>query len=94
MTSAKNTTVSFGDGLLPEAEQKRIRDLLKGVGKVYKLNGWRSVDWLGYCMDPHGQVHRCGEILAKRLLPTEQQLGPQAQRGDIPNWSYRLHNRH
>ena len=92
MTAAVGNSESYVGAGLPQAEQKRIRDLLIGVGKVYPLNGWRSVDWLGYCLDPHGQIHHCGAVLIERLAPNNEVPEPQAQGSDIPNWNYRLHN--
>ena len=85
MPSSKNKAVRSADDL-PQAEHKRIRDLLFGVGKLYQLNGWRSVDWLGYCMDPDGRVHLCGTLI-------EERLAPRSERSDIPDWNYRLHSR-
>ena len=84
MASGRNKAMPLPAGL-PQAEHKRIRDLLFGIGKLYQLNGWRSVDWLGYCMDPDGRVHCCGTVLEEKIVP-------HSDRSDIPNWNYRLHN--
>ena len=90
MASGGNHAGSGGARVLPQGEKKRIRDLLISVGRVYPLNGWRSVDWLGYCLDPHGEVHRCGTILINGLVAEGLQSEPLGKRSNIPNWDSRL----
>lgn len=68
---------------LSPAERKRILSVIKEIGTLYALNGWRSVDWLGYCLAPDGQVHCCGRVLE---MPR-----PRIPHEDIPRWNYRLH---
>ncbi len=84
MTPQANDTQRIAPDRLSTAERKRILSVIREVGRLYPLNGWRSVDWLGYCLDPDGQVHCCGRVLE---MPR-----PPVQSDDIPSWNYRLHH--